>query len=194
MSACTTSVPCRSVTVTGTTSSTPSVICAKSGGSSCARARNDVVAFSSTRLVFISLGYPAMAARHGGLHQHSHRHLGGVAGRDRMHGVQVVVDHEPFGHPHLGQARLHPHHVRQHRGEVGNSGHRRRGEEPGATGTGGKPQPCRICAGRACHDDISYSGVGRRDPAMRRPGAARGDAADHADRSSGRGDLADTRI
>jgi hypothetical protein len=34
MSACTTSVPLRSVTVTGTTSSTPSVIWVKSGGSS----------------------------------------------------------------------------------------------------------------------------------------------------------------
>jgi hypothetical protein len=52
MSACTTSLPLRSVTLTGTTMSTPSVICAKSGGSSWARARSDVVAFPRTGLVF----------------------------------------------------------------------------------------------------------------------------------------------
>jgi hypothetical protein len=50
------------------------------------------------------LRYPAMGGGHGRFHQHAHRHLGGVAGRDRVHGVQVVVDHEPFGHPHFGQA------------------------------------------------------------------------------------------
>ena len=46
MSACTTSVPARSVTLIGITNSTPSVIAEKSGGSTRARARYDVVAFS----------------------------------------------------------------------------------------------------------------------------------------------------
>lgn len=48
MSACTTSPPLRSVTLTGTTRSnplSPSGICAKSGGSNGARARSDVEAF-----------------------------------------------------------------------------------------------------------------------------------------------------
>lgn len=46
MSACTTSVPALSVTLTGITTSTPSVIAEKSGGSSRAWARSEVVAFS----------------------------------------------------------------------------------------------------------------------------------------------------
>jgi len=46
MSACTTSTPWRSVTLTGTTTSAPSVIEVKSGGVRRAVARNDVVAFA----------------------------------------------------------------------------------------------------------------------------------------------------
>ena len=46
MSACTTSVPNLSTTLTGTTISVPSVIESKSGGSSRACARSAVVAFS----------------------------------------------------------------------------------------------------------------------------------------------------
>jgi hypothetical protein len=46
MSACTTSVPDLSTTLTGTTISAPSVIAVKSGGSSRACARSDVVAVS----------------------------------------------------------------------------------------------------------------------------------------------------
>ena len=49
-----------------------------------------------------------MTRRHRGLHQHAHRDLGGVARRDRVHGVQVVVDEEPLGHRDLGEAGLHP--------------------------------------------------------------------------------------
>ena len=48
-----------------------------------------------------------MAGRHRRLHEHAHRHLGGVARRDRVHRVQMVVDEEPLGHVDLGQARLH---------------------------------------------------------------------------------------
>ena len=39
------------------------------------------------------------------------------------------------------------------------------------------PPPRRICAGRACRADISYSGVRRGSPALRRAGAARRQAA-----------------
>ena len=54
MSACTTSTPSRSTTLTGTTSSAPSVIGAKSGGSILAVARSDVVALArySTVIAF----------------------------------------------------------------------------------------------------------------------------------------------
>jgi hypothetical protein len=45
VSACTTSTPWRSVTLTGTTTSLPSAMAPKSNGSSLAVARNDVVAF-----------------------------------------------------------------------------------------------------------------------------------------------------
>jgi len=45
MSAWTTSVPLRSVTLTGTTTSAPSVMESKSGGFSTAVAHSDVVAF-----------------------------------------------------------------------------------------------------------------------------------------------------
>jgi isopentenyl diphosphate isomerase/L-lactate dehydrogenase-like FMN-dependent dehydrogenase len=55
MSAWTTSVPDLSTTLTGTTSSTPSVIESKSGGSRRACARSAVVAFSSY-CTFIALG------------------------------------------------------------------------------------------------------------------------------------------
>jgi hypothetical protein len=42
------------------------------------------------------LGDPAVTGRHRGLHQHAHRDLGGVARRDRVHGMQMqmVVDEE----------------------------------------------------------------------------------------------------
>src|SRR5436190_7300127 len=46
MSACTTSTPYRSTTLTGLTSSVPSLTVRKSGGSSLAVARNDVVALA----------------------------------------------------------------------------------------------------------------------------------------------------
>jgi hypothetical protein len=55
MSACTTSRPDRSVTLTGTTSSVPSVNVRKSGSWICAVARIDVVAFSRYR-TFIAFG------------------------------------------------------------------------------------------------------------------------------------------
>src|SRR5699024_7492896 len=46
ISACTTSTPALSVMLTGTTTSAPSVMAAKSGGSSRAVARSDVVALA----------------------------------------------------------------------------------------------------------------------------------------------------
>jgi hypothetical protein len=54
MSACTTSVPDLSTTLTGTTMSVPSVIEVKSGGSSRACARSDVVAFSRFIWTFLA--------------------------------------------------------------------------------------------------------------------------------------------
>jgi hypothetical protein len=49
-------------------------------------ARTDVVAFCKYRTV-IALGNPAVTGRHGGLQEHAHRHLGGIARRDRVHGM-----------------------------------------------------------------------------------------------------------
>jgi hypothetical protein len=87
-----------------------------------------------------------------------------------MDGMQVVVDQEPLADPQLGQTRLHALHVWEYRGKVRNPRHRRRGEEQGATGPAGKPPPRGICAGLACHADLSYSGVRRCRPGQCGPG------------------------
>jgi hypothetical protein len=59
MSAWTTSVPARSITLTDTTNSVPSVIGVKSGGSSRACTRSDVVAFA--KFIWTQLGQPSFA-------------------------------------------------------------------------------------------------------------------------------------
>ena len=59
------------MTLTGTTSSVPSLIVVKSGGSRRLRARSDVVGLLQI-LDAHRLGHPAVAGRHGGLHHHAH--------------------------------------------------------------------------------------------------------------------------
>jgi hypothetical protein len=84
MSAWTTSVPLRSMTLTGTTSSVPSVKGAEVGwidASGGAQRRGGLLQVPHGH----GLGNPAVTCRHGGLHEHAHRHLGGIARRDRVH-------------------------------------------------------------------------------------------------------------
>ncbi|CPW01787.1 50S ribosomal protein L3 rplC [Mycobacteroides abscessus] len=80
------------------------------------------------------LGNPAVRGRGSGLHQHAHGDLGQVARGDRVEGLDVVVDEVPLGGGHLAIARLHPVHMRHHRGEVGDTGHHGGGEQGGTAG------------------------------------------------------------
>ena len=170
MSACTTSVPARSMTLTGTTNSVP-VGDRREVRRVEARLRPQRRGGLLQILDVHRLGNPAVAGRHRGLHQHAHRDLGGVARRNGVHGVQVVIDEEPLGHGDLGEAGLHPHHVRHDRGEIGHPHHRRRREQPGAAGPPGESFPHLIGGARSCHAGVPYSGVRKR--AAERPPSGR---------------------
>ncbi len=168
MSACTTSVPARSMTLTGTTSSVPSLIVVKSGGSRRACARSDVVAFS--RLDAHRLGIQ--------------RWLDGtvasismpIAISAALHDAMACtvcrwMNEEPLGHGHLGEPGLHPHHVRHDRGEIGHPDHRRRREQSGAAGTPGESFPHLIGSARQlpCRRTLLWSkkGDAERQPSGR---------------------------
>ena len=117
MSACTTSTPSRSMTLTGTTSSVPSVMASKSGGSIRAVARSDVVALARycTVIAFgiqrCVVGTVASISMPIAISAALHDAMACTVGR-------WLCTKNHFGTVDLGEARLHPQHVGEHRGEV----------------------------------------------------------------------------